>query len=146
MVECLIKPVPAIAALVIKDEKVLMVLRGNPPARNLWALPGGKIRPGETMAHAVEREIMEETGIKVRAGGPITAIDAIYRDEKEALLFHYVIVYHWAYFFSGEPRPGDDVLDARWIVPDAFEGMDIEKKTLEVIKKVLKYDENHTDR
>jgi ADP-ribose pyrophosphatase len=72
------RPVAAIAALIIHDKQILMGLRGNPPARKLWAIPGGKIRPGKTMSHAVEREVMEETGIKVRAGEPFTAIDAIY--------------------------------------------------------------------
>jgi ADP-ribose pyrophosphatase len=132
------RPVPAVAALVIKEEKVLMVQRGNPPAENLWALPGGKVRLAETMAQAVEREVLEETGIKVRAGEPILAIDAIYRDEKDALLFHYVIVYYRAVFISGGITPGDDVRDARWLFLEDLKDIDVERKTLEIIKKAFR--------
>lgn len=38
-----------------------------PEADNKWELPGGKVNFGETPQEAVEREILEETGYKVKA-------------------------------------------------------------------------------
>lgn len=44
---------------------ILLVLRKKPiraDYANMYELPGGAIEPGETIAHAVSREILEETG------------------------------------------------------------------------------------
>jgi 8-oxo-dGTP diphosphatase len=42
----------------------------------LWEFPGGKVEPGESTFAAVERELAEELGVRVRGvGGMIFAID-----------------------------------------------------------------------
>ncbi|MFF3358156.1 NUDIX domain-containing protein [Streptomyces sp. NPDC002917] len=57
---------PASSALVVKDDQVLMVT-GDYPWPNCWALPGGGQDVGETMAECVVRELLEETGVRGRA-------------------------------------------------------------------------------
>ena len=52
---------------VIFDEtrqKVLLTKRAD---NGRWCLPGGGMEPGESATEACEREVMEETGLKVRA-------------------------------------------------------------------------------
>ena len=52
---------------VIFDEtrqKVLLTKRAD---NGRWCLPGGGMESGESAAEACEREVMEETGLKVRA-------------------------------------------------------------------------------
>ncbi|MEU1311006.1 NUDIX domain-containing protein [Streptomyces cinnamoneus] len=59
----------AASGLVVRDGHVLMV-RGtwpDPNAENYW-LPGGGQQPGETLAACAEREVLEETGVRVTAG------------------------------------------------------------------------------
>lgn len=108
-------PRPAVGAVVFKDDAVLLVLRGNSPSRGTWAVPGGSVRLGETLQAAAEREILEETGVVIRAGDPILVFDAIERDNHGAVRFHYVIVDLTADYVSGVPRAGDDAADARWV-------------------------------
>jgi 8-oxo-dGTP diphosphatase len=40
----------------------------------LWEFPGGKIDEGETAELAIERELMEELGVTVRVGEPLSAV------------------------------------------------------------------------
>ena len=52
------QPRVAVGAIVFKDHKVLLVRRGKPPARDLWAIPGGSVEICETLQQAAEREIL----------------------------------------------------------------------------------------
>ena len=45
------------------EYEYLLVKRQNPPGAGTWSLPGGKIRLGESVLQAGQREVLEETGI-----------------------------------------------------------------------------------
>jgi len=44
--------------------RLLLIQRGHAPNAGRWSLPGGRIEPGETPEEAVEREVLEETGLR----------------------------------------------------------------------------------
>lgn len=102
-------------AVVFNEDKVLLVLRGKPPAEKQWSIPGGCVELGETLQEAAEREITEETGIVIQAKKPIYTFDVIERDEDGRIRFHYVIVDLAADYVSGELKAGDDAVDVSWV-------------------------------
>jgi len=132
-------PRVAVGAIVFKNDKVLLVRRAKAPSEDLWAIPGGKVRLGESLKKAAEREIKEETGITIRAREPVFTFDHIETDGNNRIRFHYVIVDLSADYVSGQPRPGDDVLEARWISSAALKGLYVSKKTLQVLAQLFNF-------
>jgi ADP-ribose pyrophosphatase YjhB (NUDIX family) len=70
--------VPAVTAVVIEDRRILLEQRTD---NELWALPGGVLEPGETVADAAVRETLEETGIQVLVVGVV----GIYSDPNHVI-------------------------------------------------------------
>ncbi|MEV5375997.1 NUDIX domain-containing protein [Streptomyces nondiastaticus] len=56
----------AASGLVVRDEHVLLV-HGDWPRPGTWWLPGGGQEAGETLAACAEREVFEETGVRVKS-------------------------------------------------------------------------------
>lgn len=127
-------PRVAVGAVVFKEGRVLLVRRGQPPAEDLWAIPGGSVEIGETLQEAVEREILEETGIQIRALKPIYTFDVIDRDAAGKVRFHYVIVDLAAEYVLGEPSPGDDALEARWVSAGEIHNLKVSPATVNLLK------------
>jgi ADP-ribose pyrophosphatase len=128
-------PRVAVGAIVFKDNKVLLVRRGKPPAKNSWAIPGGSIKIGETLQRAAEREILEETGITIQALDPIFTFDYIERDESGCARFHYVIIDLTAEYVGGEPRAGDDAAEVRWLSSKEIMTLSVNSKTRELLRE-----------
>jgi 8-oxo-dGTP diphosphatase len=67
--------IPCVGAVVHDAAgRLLLIRRGHDPGRGLWSLPGGRVEPEETLAAAVEREVLEETGLRVHAGAVVGRI------------------------------------------------------------------------
>jgi 8-oxo-dGTP diphosphatase len=81
-----------VGAIIVKEGKVLLVKRGIEPSKGLWAIPGGTLKLGETLQECAAREILEETGIKIKVGECIYVFDFIKRDSKKKIKFHFVII------------------------------------------------------
>jgi len=127
-------PRVAVGAVVFKEERVLLVRRGQPPAEDLWAIPGGSVKIGETLQEAAEREIREETGIQIQAAEPIYTFDVIERDAAGKVRFHYVIVDLAADYVMGNPSPGDDAVEARWVSADEISKLKVSAATVKLLK------------
>ncbi len=132
----LLSPQVAIGAVVIHRNRLLLVKRKHDPNRGKWAIPGGSVELGETLQEAVEREIKEETGLRVKAGEPIYVFDYIERDEGKGIRFHYVIVDLSAKLTGGKLRPSDDAADAGWFTAQQIRKLGITESTRVFLKKI----------
>ncbi|HEX5416064.1 MAG TPA: NUDIX hydrolase [Chloroflexota bacterium] len=86
----------AVGAIVTHGEQILLIQRGHPPGEGRWTIPGGRVEVDEALPEAVRREIQEECGIVVEPGQPAIMLDRLLRDERGALVAHYLIVDFWA--------------------------------------------------
>lgn len=62
------KTIDVVAALIIKEEKILIAKRstGDENVYGKWEFPGGKVEPGESETAAIEREIKEEFELEIK--------------------------------------------------------------------------------
>jgi 8-oxo-dGTP diphosphatase len=61
-------PVVAVGGVAVVEGSLLLVQRATHPQAGRWTIPGGHVEPGESLASAVEREMLEETGLRVACG------------------------------------------------------------------------------
>jgi len=132
-------PQVAVGAIVIRERRVLLVKRSQPPGEGLWAIPGGRVKLGETLKEAAEREIMEETGVTIEAREPVYTFEVINNDNDGGFRFHYVIIDLAADYVGGEPRAGDDACEARWITPEELARLPVSQTTIEVLEEVMNF-------
>lgn len=102
-------PLVGVGVVIVEDGRLLLVRRGREPGRGLWAVPGGKIEPGEEMKVAARRETAEETGLDVEIG------DVIWVGEVIEPGYHIVLIDYAGEVIGGELRHGDDADEVRWV-------------------------------
>jgi len=129
-------PRVGVGAVVIHEGRILLVKRASPPGKGFWAIPGGLVELGETVREAAERELLEETGISVRARDAFYIFDFIDRDADGTIRYHYVIVDFLADYLGGEPRAADDVSDARWLSPAEAAALNLSPTTRKLLEQV----------
>jgi 8-oxo-dGTP diphosphatase len=132
------RPICGVGAVVRRDDAVLLILRGNPPRRGDWSLPGGAVELGETLREAAQREVREECGIEITVTELLDTFEFFQRDDVGCLQYHYVIIDFAAEYVSGEVHAASDVLDARWVAVRDLDSLPLPAKTREVIQKTVR--------
>ncbi len=88
-----------VGAIFNEQNEVLAVYKAH---KKQWSLPGGLADLGETTTGTARREILEETGIRIKAGEPIYAFDLIETDANGEVLWHYAIIDLQGEYLGGE--------------------------------------------
>jgi ADP-ribose pyrophosphatase YjhB (NUDIX family) len=107
-------PLVGVGAVVVAENRVLLVRRGNEPQKGHWTLPGGLLEVGESLSAGVVREVMEETGLTVEPIELIELLDRIYR-EGERVRYHYVIADYLCRVVGGVLQAATDADEVRWV-------------------------------
>lgn len=97
--------------------KVLLVKRKNDPFEGQWALPGGFIEETENLEEAVRRELMEETGVKVKTVEQVKAFGKPGRDPRGRTIS---IAFLSQIHCEEALKAGDDAAEARWFEVDSL--------------------------
>ncbi len=129
-------PRVGVGAVVLREGRVLLVRRGVPPSQGLWAIPGGGLELGETLREGAEREILEETGITIRAGEQVFTGEMMERAADGRIRFHYVIIDFAGDYVSGEVNGSDDASEARWVAPAELADLPATKTTLKLLRQL----------
>jgi ADP-ribose pyrophosphatase YjhB (NUDIX family) len=108
--------VPSVNVVVVNDAGEMLMIRRTD--NDNWAVPGGAIDLGESVAQAAVRETREESGIECE----ITGIVGIYSDPKHVILYtsngevrqEFSIILT-ARPLSGQPTPSSESSEVRWV-------------------------------
>ncbi|MCX4746973.1 NUDIX domain-containing protein [Kitasatospora sp. NBC_01287] len=106
-----------VGGALIHQGRVLAARRSAPPeVAGRWEFPGGKAEPGESQQEALERELLEELGVRARA---------VRRLAGEWPVRAGLVLRIWtAELLDGEPRPLEDHSELRWLGPDELSAVD----------------------
>ncbi|PZS17861.1 MAG: NUDIX hydrolase [Acidimicrobiales bacterium] len=114
------RPELCVGAVAVQDDSLLLIRRGHGPAAGMWAVPGGRVEAGETLAEAVVREVAEETGLEAMCDALIGWVERIQGDRHLVILDFAVTVL--------DPRQliaGDDAAEAAWVPLSSVAGLDL---------------------
>lgn len=112
-------PWVTVDGLVLRDGKLVAVIRSNPPFQGMPALPGGFVELGETTEDAVVREVREETGLETR----ILRLVGVYSDPGRDPRGHTVTVAYSLEATGGTLRAASDAKEIALVDPDDVPAM-----------------------
>lgn len=113
--------VDCVGGIVVADGKLLLIQRGQQPAKGRWSIPGGRKERGESDAEATAREVYEETGLRVVVGGLVGTVE---RDAPDGSVY---VIRDYRCTSAGDAavvRAGDDAVDVGWFSPTQVRELD----------------------
>ncbi|MBN9551994.1 MAG: NUDIX domain-containing protein [Alphaproteobacteria bacterium] len=129
------KIIPAVSVAVVRGGTVLLVKRGRAPSQGLYAYPGGKVEPGETLAAAAARELLEETGLEATGYRPLRDIHIDGSGENHAV--DYLLTVFGAAYAGGEPVASDDAETAAFYTLSEMADMPLAGDVFSVAEELL---------
>lgn len=131
----------AAVSVVIRDERTgafLLARRAHPPAKDLWAFPGGRVDWGETIRQAAARELAEETTLTVDPDSLAVAevVDLIGDENHEGAPEHHFVLTVLTGTATGTPVAGDDAAELRFVTIEDMDGLAMTQTTLATARRL----------
>jgi len=130
------RPLIGVGAIIVENDRVVLVKRGHPPLLGEWSIPGGVLEVGETVREAAVREALEETGLTVEPGELLGVFDRVVRDGSR-VRYHYVLIDFFCRRVAGELKAAGDADEARWFTWEEACKLPLPKDTANVIRAGL---------
>jgi ADP-ribose pyrophosphatase YjhB (NUDIX family) len=102
-------PLLVVGAIPEHEGRLLLCRRAIEPRYGYWTLPAGFMENGETVAHAAERETLEEAGARIQLGAAFSMISVPYVNQ--------VHVFYLATLRDLDFAPGEETLETRLFAP-----------------------------
>jgi mutator protein MutT len=128
-------PLVGVGAIIIDEDRVVLVKRRHAPLQGKWSIPGGVLEVGETLRKAVVREAREETGLTIEPGELLGVFERVLPDDQGRMRYHYVLIDFLCQRVTGELSAADDAEQARWFQRHELAGLELARETEEVILK-----------
>ncbi len=130
-------PLVGVGAVIVDQNRVLLIRRGTPPLLGEWSLPGGVLECGETLRDAVVREAHEETGLTVETGEMLGIYERVIRDDARRVRYHYVLIDFLCRAVGGDLKAGSDAADVRWFTREELPALNLAFDADDVVRKGL---------
>ena len=128
-------PLVGVGAIIIEDERVVLVKRLHPPLQAEWSIPGGVLEVGELVREAAIREAREETGLTVEPGELLGVYDRILRNPEKRVQYHYVLIDFLCRRVAGYLSAASDAAEVRWFTRDELPALNLAGDTVDVIAR-----------
>ena len=129
----------SVDAIIMNNNKILLIKRKNDPYKNYWSLPGGFVDWDETAEQTVIREVKEETGLFITKLKLFNVYSNPQRHPKQVIS----IVYDTQ--VAGELIAGDDAQQAAWFDLDNLPkvlGFDHQQIITDFLQRLVVTDED----
>jgi len=114
---------------------ILLVERGGHPLKGYWSIPGGLVETGESLDEAVRREVLEETGLRVKPVEMFGIFERVMNDARGRAEYHYLLMDYICTVTGGKLRAGDDVARVEWVTRGRLGKYRMTEGTREVIER-----------
>ncbi len=131
------RPLVGVGAVLLHEDRVLLVQRGKAPREGIWTFPGGLVELGERIFDAVRRELWEETGVRAEPLEVVDVYEIIDRDAQGKVQYHFVVVEVLLRYVSGIPRATSDAAAVRWVPINELEAPTIGPGVAAIVRKAL---------
>jgi mutator protein MutT len=125
----------ASSAILIRQNRMLLIRRRNPPSHDMFAFPGGRAEPGETPDETALREFEEETGIRAHSPRLFATYDLVSENPGRHFFLSVFLVEAGADDIA-EAR--DDAADAGWFTVAEIRTLPTPPSVLECAERIAR--------